>query len=392
MKSTVLVANAGSSSVKFALYRIGKAEPQLECRGQIESIGAAARFSADDAAGRRLDERDVQGAGDHEAAFAWVLDWIFSRFGREALRAAGHRVVHGGTQFAQPARIDAPLLAALEKLAPLAPLHQPHNLAGIRALMALAPGLPQVACFDTAFHRTMSETAARFAIPRALSEAGVRRYGFHGLSYESIAGQLAAIAPKLARGRVIVAHLGAGASLCAMRDGVSVDTTMGLTPLDGVPMGTRCGALDPGVVLYMQRELKLSLQAVEDLLYHRSGLLGVSGISSDMRTLLESPSPAAAEAVALFVHRVAREVGALAASLGGLDGLVFTGGIGERSAIIRGRVCAAAAWLGVAVDEAANAAGGPGIGTPGGRVAVYALPTDEEKVIAAHTLACVGAG
>ena len=384
-----LVVNAGSSSIKFAVYRAGKGSLEPQCRGRVEGLGHEPRFTAEDAAGRRLDGPHGQGsgAGDHKAAFALVLDWIFARFGRQALGAAGHRVVHGGTAFAQPVRIDEGVLAGLDGLVPLAPLHQPHNLAAIRALMALAPDLPQVACFDTALHRTMSETTARFAIPRVLSDAGIRRYGFHGLSYESIAGQLAAVAPGLARGRVIAAHLGNGASLCAMKDGKSVDTTMGLTALDGVPMGTRCGALDPGVVLYLMREMKLSLKAVEDLLYNRSGLLGVSDISSDMRTLLESAKPAAAEAVALFVHRVGREIGALAASLGGVDLLVFTGGIGERSPVIRGRVSAAAAWLGVAVDETANATGGPCISTASSRVAVYALPADEERVIAAHTLA-----
>jgi acetate kinase len=383
----MLVVNAGSSSVKFAVYRAGALE--LQCRGRVEGLGQEPRFTAEDSAGVRLDVGWglASGPGDHKAAIAAVVEWIFARFGRQALRAAGHRVVHGGTAFAQPVRIDEAVLDKLEKLAPLAPLHQPHNLAAMRALMALAPDLPQVACFDTAFHRTMSETAARFALPRVLSEAGIRRYGFHGLSYESIAGQLAAMGPALARGRAIVAHLGNGASLCAMLDGKSVDTTMGLTALDGVPMGTRCGALDPGVVLYLMREMKLSLPAVEDLLYNRSGLLGVSDLSGDMRTLLESPKPAAAEAVALFVHRVGREIGALAASLGGVDLLVFTGGIGERSPVIRGRISAAAAWLGVAVDEAANAAGGPRISSAASRVAVYALPTDEERVIAAHTLA-----
>ncbi len=392
MRSTVLVVNAGSSSVKFAVYGALGAALDLQCRGRVEGIGTSPRFIADDATGRRLDERQgpIQGAGDHLAAIAMALDWIFARFGRQTIRAAGHRVVHGGASFAQPARIDAQALAGLEKLVPLAPLHQPHNLAAIRALMELAPDLPQVACFDTAFHRTMSETAARFALPRALHAAGIRRYGFHGLSYESIASQLSIAAPELARGRVIVAHLGNGASLCAIKDGLSVDTTMGLTALDGVPMGTRCGALDPGVVLYLMRERKMSLRAVEDLLYNRSGLKGVSGLSSDMRTLLSSPDPAAAEAVALFVHRVGREIGALAATLSGVDGLVFTGGIGERSSPVRARVCAAAAWLGVVVDEEANARGGPRISGARSRVAVYALPTDEERVIAAHTLACIG--
>jgi len=269
---------------------------------------------------------------------------------------------------------------------PLAPLHQPHNLAAVAAVAARHPQLPQVACFDTAFHHTQPAVATRFALPRHLSEEGVRRYGFHGLSYEYIAAALPRyLGAAPARGRVIVAHLGAGASLCALRDGCSVATTMSFTPLDGVPMGCRCGALDPGVVLYLLQEKGLSAAAVAALLYHESGLLGVSGLSDDMRTLLASELPAAREAVELFVYRIGREIGSLAAALGGLDALVYTAGIGEHAPQIRARVAAAAAWLGLELDPAANAAGGPRLATPRSRVSAWVIPTDEDLMIARHT-------
>jgi len=299
----------------------------------------------------------------------------------------GHRVVHGGVEFAAPVAIDASVLAKLESLCPLAPLHQPHNLAAIKAIKTQMPGLPQVACFDTAFHRHHPELADWFALPRRFYDEGIRRYGFHGLSYEYIASALPEVAPEIAKARVVVAHLGSGASMCGLRDGRSQDSTMGFTALDGLPMGTRCGALDPGVVLHLNRAHGMDADAIERLLYHDCGLKGVSGISNDMRDLLASDDPKAAQAIDLFVWRICRELGALAAALGGLDGLVFTAGIGERSAEIRARVCARAAWLGIELDDKANRSGGPRISTSASKIAVYAIPTDEELMIARHTLA-----
>jgi len=314
--------------------------------------------------------------------FGWAIDHLE---GREVI-AIGHRVVHGGTRFVAPRLVDAQLLASLEELNPLAPLHQPHNLAAIRAIAAISPGLPQVACFDTAFHHDKPEVAIRFALPRALHDQGIRRYGFHGLSYEWIARRLREIDAPLAGGRVIAAHLGNGASLCAMRDGKSIDTTMGFTALDGLMMGTRCGALDPGVVLHLQTHLGMSAGEVEALLYRQSGLLGVSGISSDMRVLSADGSDAAREAVDLFVWRAAREFGALAASLEGVDGIVFTAGIGENHAQIRALICRRLEWLGIAIDEQANAANAETISAFESRVKVLVIPTDEERMIADHTL------
>jgi acetate kinase len=317
-----------------------------------------------------------------------VIGWAESQLGADALIAVGHRVVHGGADHTSPEFVSDDLLAGLDRLAPLAPLHEPHNIAPIRAIAAARPGLPQVVCFDTAFHHTMPKVATRFALPRDYEEAGVRRYGFHGLSYEYIASRLRDIAPTLLEGRVIVAHLGNGASLCAMRQGRSIDTTMGFTTLDGLIMGTRCGNLDPGVVLYLQRERKLTLPQVEDVLYRQSGLLGVSaGIASDMRTLLASKDARAGEAIDLFVFRIAREIGALASSLGGLDGLVFTAGIGEHAPEIRAKVCARLGWLGANLDVEANARDAAIISLPQSRVEVRVTPTDEERMIATHTLA-----
>ena len=294
-------------------------------------------------------------------------------------------MVHGGRNLAAPALIDDGVLAEMQALVPLAPLHQPHCLAAIAAVARTWPEVKQVACFDTAFHRTMPELARRFAIPRALHDEGVERYGFHGLSYEHVAGTLAGLDPDLAAGRVVVAHLGSGASLCALQGGRSVDTTMGLTALDGLPMGTRCGALDPGVLLYLLQAKSATATTMEDLLYHRSGLLGVSGESADMHVLEESGSPAAREAIELFAFQVARQACAMAASLGGLDGLVFTAGIGEHAPALRANVCARLAWLGVHVDAALNTAGQGRISAPASAVAVWVIPTDEEAVIARHT-------
>jgi len=391
MPQAVLTLNAGSSSIKFALYEVGDGAPrQLLARGQVENIGDAAalpHFIAQAPDGGILTERrwPAGAALGHEALLDPLLDRITAHLGQEALAAVGHRIVHGGSAYDHPVRFDAAVLAELEKLVPLAPLHQPHNLAAVRAVARLRPGLPQVACFDTAFHHGMSATATRLALPRRYEAEGVRRYGFHGLSYEYIAGRLRVRAPALAAGRVIAAHLGNGASLCAMRGGHSVDTTMGFTALDGLVMGTRCGTLDPGAVLYLQQAHGLSAAAVEHLLYHDSGLLGVSGLSNDMRELLASGDVRAKEAIELFVFRIAREAGALASSLGGLDGLVFAAGIGEHAAPVRAAVCARLAWLGVECDEAANARHAPVISTPRSRVEVRIVATDEEAMIAAHT-------
>jgi acetate kinase len=323
----------------------------------------------------------------HDEALGFILKWVAAQQGADPV-AAGHRVVHGGEAFAAPVRVDAAVLAKLEELVPLAPLHQPHNLAAIRAMAALRPGLPQVACFDTAFHRTQPRLAQIFALPRELTGQGIKRYGFHGLSYEYISGALAGYMGDGARGRVIVAHLGNGASLCALRDGISVATTMGFSTLDGLVMGTRGGNLDPGVLVYLLRQ-GWDVARIENLLYRESGLLGVSGMSSDMRDLLASADAHAQEAVALFAYRIMREIGSLAAALGGLDALVFTGGIGERAAPVRSAVCEQLAWLGVALDTAANDKAGPCITQPQSKVSAWVIPTDEELVIVRHTLAAV---
>jgi len=385
----VLVVNAGSSSVKFSVYDANGGAVHM--RGQVQAIGdAAARFEARDGAGAPLDVPACPPAADHAAAVAHVLDVLASRSREVALVAAGHRVVHGGPHHAAPVIVDDRVLGELASLVPLAPLHQPHNVAAIEAVARLAPALPQVACFDTAFHRSQPPCAQHFALPPAITERGILRYGFHGLSYEYVAGALAALDPAAARGRTIVAHLGNGASMCAMDAGRSVATTMGFTPLDGLVMGTRGGSLDPGVVLHLQRALGHSLDDVERLLYHRAGLLGMSGISADMRTLLASDDPRAAQAVEMFCYRAVREIGSLAAALGGLDALVFTGGIGENAAPVRERIVRPLAWLGVHVDATANASHGPRITTGDSRVAGYVIPTDEERTILRHTLALLG--
>jgi acetate kinase len=386
----VLTINAGSSSLKFSVYRVAEGDrPELAAKGQIEGIGTSPRFVAEDAAGQGLVDRrwpDDRTSG-HAEFFRVLGGWLREHFSDIALLGVGHRVVHGGVDYAAPVRVDPAVLEKLTALCPLAPLHQPHNLAGIRVVAALRPDLPQVACFDTAFHRAHPEVADWFALPRRFYDQGIRRYGFHGLSYEYIAQALPEVAPAIADGRVVVAHLGSGASMCAMQAGRSIDSTMGFTALDGLPMGTRCGALDPGVVLHLIRAYGMDADAIERLLYHDCGLKGVSGISNDMRDLLASAEPRAAQAIELFVYRIAHELGALTAALSGLDGLVFTAGIGERSAEIRARVCARAGWLGIELDQAANREGGPKISAASSRVAVYAIPTDEEQMIARHTLA-----
>jgi len=339
MSGAIVVLNAGSSSIKFSIYRGGAATPAI--KGQAESIHGDARLAARDASGEVVAQQSwtpPKEAG-HAAALDRIVAFLRQSLGGEALQAVGHRVVHGGLEYAAPVRIDAKVVATLERFVPLAPLHQPHNLVPIRRMLETSPQVPQVACFDTAFHRTQPDIAQMFALPYAYHEQGVRRFGFHGLSYEYIASQLPAVDPAAARGRAIVLHLGHGASLCAMLNGRSVATTLGFTALDGLMMGTRCGALDPGVVLYLMQSRGMDAKAIETLLYKESGLLGVSGVSSDMRTLLASDEPRAKLAVDLYVYRIRRELGALAAVLGGVDALVFTGGIGENAAPIRERVC-----------------------------------------------------
>ncbi len=389
MADAILVLNAGSSSLKFSLYTIDAGGPLLQERGQLEGLATAPRFTAVTAQGAPLGAREWNHALGHAGATTFLLDHLRDPLAAHRLLAVGHRVVHGGTRFARPVRVDARILAALDQLVPLAPLHQPHNLAPIRALLARVPDLPQVACFDTAFHRSMPELAQAFALPPAITERGVRRYGFHGLSYEYIAGVLPTLDPDAAADRTVVAHLGNGASMCALRGGTSVATTMGFTAVDGLMMGTRAGALDPGVMLYLMDELALDARAVEALLYHQSGPLGVSGVSSDMRVLLASTEPRAAFAVELFCYRIVRELGSLAAALGGLDALVFTGGIGEHAAPVRERVVRAAQWLGLTLDAAANARHGPRV-SAAGPARAWVIPTDEALMIARHTQALLG--
>jgi acetate kinase len=389
VSDAILVLNAGSSSIKFSVFP-GHGRPNrndIICDGQCESIGHRAHFSAKDGAGATLVDQTLADATSHEAALAAILRWFEDHFADHRLVAAGHRVVHGGALYTAPVVIDAAVMEALRRLIPLAPLHQPHNLEAIDALAKLHPDLPQVACFDTAFHHTQSEVATSFALPRRLAAEGIRRYGFHGLSYEYIASVLAGVlGPVAAEGRVVVAHLGSGASLCAIHRRQSVATTMGFTALDGLVMSRRCGNLDPGVVLYLMQEKNLSAGQVSDLLYNESGVFGVSGVSDDMRVLLASDDPSAKAAVALFVYRIGRELGSMAAALGGLDVLVFTAGIGEHAAEIRRRVCADAGWLGVDLDQAANLSGGPRISRGGSRASAWVIPTDEDLMIARHAL------
>ncbi len=393
MIDAILVLNAGSSSLKFTLYANDAAGPRPLLRGQIEGLTTKPAFTARDAHDTLVQQRDWPDRESlgHAAAVAYVLDFVQGEQGQRRLGAVGHRVVHGGEEFVAPVRIDADVLARLERLVPLAPLHQPHNLAPMRVIAEREPALPQIACFDTAFHRTQEPLARAFGLPPEITERGVRRYGFHGLSYEYIADVFPRFDPAAARGRVVVAHLGNGASMCAIRAGKSVATTMGFTALDGLLMGTRAGALDPGVVLYLLDELKMDARSIEKLLYHQSGLLGVSGVSSDMRTLLSRDDARSRFAIELFCYRVRRELGSLAAALDGLDAIVFTGGIGEHAAPIRARICRDAAWLGVELDEAANAAGGPRISAEGSGVSAWVIATDEESMIARHTLAALEA-
>ena len=392
MTDAIAVLNAGSSSLKFSVFAARDGALELAARGQAEGLYTAPRFVAKDGAGKVIGERSWgEGAKlGHDGALDHLIAFLRSELASHRLVGIGHRVVHGGLEYTHPVRLDAKVLAALEKYVPLAPLHQPHNLAPIRALIERSPQLPQVACFDTAFHSTAPAVAQAFALPKAITDRGVRRYGFHGLSYEYIASVLPEYDTRAASGRTIVLHLGNGSSMCAMAGRKSVANTMGFTAADGLPMGTRCGNLDPGVMLYLMDELKMDARAIEKLIYQQSGLLGVSGISSDMRTLEASGEPGANAAIDLYVYRIGRELGSLAAALGGLDALVFTAGIGENSPSLREHACRDAAWLGVELDATANQRGGPRITTAASRTSAWVIPTNEELMIARHTASLLG--
>ena len=382
----ILVLNAGSSSVKLAVYAVQGGELALELHGQVEGLYTMPRFEAHDPTGRVVAEQSWgRTTLGHDGAVDYLGDFLRHHLANHRLVGVGHRVVHGGLAYTAPVRVEAKTLAALERLVPLAPLHQPHNLLPIATLLKRTPDLPQVACFDTSFHRTNPDVAQRFALPAELHDAGVQRYGFHGLSYEYIAAELPRVDARAAASKTIVLHLGNGASMCAMDAGLGVATTMGFTTTDGLAMGTRCGALDPGVILYLMDQRGMDARAIERLLYHESGLLGLSGISNDMRTLLASTAPSARLAIDIYVYRIRRELGSLTAALGGLDAIVFTGGIGENASPIRARVCQDAAWLGVELDADANAKGGARISAPGSRVSAWVVPTNEEIMIARHT-------
>jgi len=393
MRDAILILNAGSSSIKFSLYVLSADEPVLDLRGQIENLYTAPHFLAKDDHGAVLSEKfwDEGVKLGHDGALGHLVGFLQEELQDLHLVGVGHRIVHGGTNYTQPVRIDGAALANLEKLIPLAPLHQPHNLTPVRILLEHRPELPQVACFDTAFHCSNPPVAQMFALPQELTDAGVRRYGFHGLSYEYIASVLPQFDTASGAGRTVVLHLGNGASMCAIEAGRSLASTMGFTAVDGLPMGTRSGALDPGVILYLMDARGMDARGIEKLIYQQSGLLGVSGISSDMRTLLRTDDPRAKLAIDLYIYRIRRELGSLAAALGGLDAVVFTAGIGENSAVIRERVCRDAAWLGIDLDAAANDAGGPRISTASSRVSVWAIPTNEELMIARHTLRSLNA-
>jgi acetate kinase len=382
------VINAGSSSLKFSVY---EGERRL-LAGQVDGLGARPSASATGPDGEAIAPPDLGAAppSTPSEVLPAVLPWTRERLGARRLAALGHRVVHGGLHHSRPARVTPELLAELEALVPLAPLHEPHNLAPIKMAMTLNPDLPQLACFDTAFHRTAPEVEQAFALPYALYEEGVRRYGFHGLSYEYIASVLPQHAPEIAEGRVVVLHLGNGCSACALKAGASIATTMGFTALDGLPMGTRCGALDAGVVLHLIQTKGMAAEALVDLLYRRSGMLGLSGVSSDFRELLASAEPRSRFAIDVFCYCTARWIGSLAAALGGLDGVVFTAGVGENAAPIRSAICRACGWLGLELDEAANSEHRTRISTPKSRVAAYVIKTDENLMIARHARALVG--
>ena len=386
MTRQIAVINAGSSSIKFAIVE-DDFEQTLLFRGQVENIGVSPRLKVESTDGQTLVEREW-GAKDlnHNSATKIILQTSIALLGGQAVEAIGHRVVHGGTRFTAPVMTNKDVLASLKALTPLAPLHQPHNLAPIEAIMAEAPHIPQVACFDTAFHQTQPPIAQAFALPREITSSGVRRYGFHGLSYEFVSTKLQEVAPGVADQRIIIAHLGNGASLCALQHGRSVASTMGFTAVDGLMMGTRCGSIDPGVLIYLMDNRGMDARAIEKLIYKESGLLGVSGISSDVRTLRASDDSRAKEALSLFTYRIIREIGSLGAALGGLDGLVFTGGIGQRDPVTRRDVVAGCAWLGAKLDDEANAAHRERIDAESSTLPIWVLPTDEERVIARQTV------
>jgi acetate kinase len=385
MADRIAVINAGSSSIKFALF---EEEEHLLFRGQVENLGVAPRLTAADSEGKQVVENEWQANElNHETATKVILQTAIGLLGGQPVAGVGHRVVHGGTKFTEPTLVTKDVVASLKELCPLAPLHQPHNLAAIEAIQAAAPHIPQVACFDTAFHQSQPHLAQAFALPRELTDGGIKRYGFHGLSYEFVSARLRTVAPEFADKKIIIAHLGNGASLCAIHEGRSVATTMGFTAVEGLVMGTRCGSIDPGVLIYLMDERGLDARGLESLIYKKSGLLGVSGISSDMRTLRKSDDPRAREAIDLFVYRIVREIGSLSAALGGLDGIVFTGGIGQRDVMTRREVVAGCAWLGVSLDEEANSGGEGRIDDAYSRIPIWVLPTDEERVIARHTAA-----
>lgn len=386
---TILVVNAGSSSIKFSLFPEAT-DAGAAGGGIIEGIGVHPQFTAE-FAGRRFQEAWPDGkALDHEHFFGFLLDWLARELPEVRIAAAGHRVVHGGTGFAAPVAVDDGVMTALKRLIPLAPLHQPHNLAGIGALAKRAPQIPQVACFDTAFHRTIPARDQLYGLPLAYAEEGLRRYGFHGLSYEYIAGALPRLDAAAAKGRTVIAHLGNGASLCALKDGKSQACSMGFSTLDGLIMGTRCGSIDPGVLIYLLQQKGMNAKELETLLYKQSGLLGLSGVSADMRDLLASDQPEAKQAVEMFCDRIAQQIALFAGALGGLDAVVFTAGIGERSAPIRAAVCRRLAWLGAVIDEDANDAAAAKIATVDSRIGLWIVPTDEESMIARHTRALLG--
>ncbi|MDB5344987.1 MAG: pduW [Schlesneria sp.] len=390
MTEALLVLNSGSSSLKFSVFRAG--DVALLFRGQVEGIGTAPRLVLKGASGEVIEEQTlIDGINsDHTHAIDLILERVHQRLHGDPIVGIGHRVVHGGVHFATPLRLDPAVIGELELLVPLAPLHQPHSLAAINAIFEKMPHLPQVACFDTAFHRTQPEIAQWFGLPRRYTEQGVRRYGFHGISYEYIASVLPSIDARAASGRTIVAHLGNGASMCALMAGRSIATTMSFTPADGLVMGTRAGSLDPGVLLFLMNSPGMDAATLEKLINQESGLLGVSGLSSDMRELIASNEPHAIEAIDLFVYRLGRELGSLVAALGGLDALVFTGGIGENAALIRSRVCRDAGWIGVRCNEDANQTGSPRISHDESKVSTWVIPTNEELMIAEHTRRILG--
>ena len=386
----IVVLNAGSSSIKFSTFRRAGRELKRELRGQVSGLGTVPRLTAK-RGGAPIVDRTLSAEGlGHAEALDILLEFVRAELHGEVLAGVGHRVVHGGLEFMEPTRVDAAILERLARYVPLAPLHQPHNLAAIRLMLERLPGVPEIACFDTAFHRTVPEVAQLFALPPRFAAAGVRRYGFHGLSYEYVASVLPSLDVRAAAGRTVVFHLGNGASMAALQGGRSIGTTMGFTAIEGLPMGTRTGSLDPGVLLFMFDELGMSVRDVERLLYHESGLLGLSGLSSDMRDLLASDAAPARLAVDVFCYRARRELGSLAAALGGLDAIVFTAGIGENQPEIRARICRDAEWLGVQLDGEANRKHGPRISAEGSAVAAWVVPTDEETMIARHVARLLG--